>query len=107
LPLIQSAGGKFDLDATIAGTTHHPKLVGRAHVRDGVVRPAGREEVLENVYADLHFDESHVSLDSLTARQGKTGRVWSKGGAELNAFKVNRYAFDLRMRDFASSQEGL
>ena len=58
--IIQSARGRFDLAATLAGTTRHRASTGRAHIRDGVVRPAGREEVLEGVYADLHFDESRI-----------------------------------------------
>jgi hypothetical protein len=107
LPVFQSARGRFDLDASVNGTTHHPRLAGRAHVRDGTVRPAGREEVLQGVYADLHFDEKRLSLDSLTARQGKTGRVWARGGVDLDGSRLKGYAFDLRMRDFASSQEGL
>jgi hypothetical protein len=107
VPLIQSARGRFDLAATMAGTTRHPRLTGRAHIRDGIARPAGREEVLEAVYADLTFDESRIHLDSLSARQGRTGRVWSRGSVELAGFGVKNYAFDLHLRDFASSQEGL
>jgi hypothetical protein len=107
VPLVQSARGRFDLTATVAGTAQHPHVEGRAHIRDGLVRPAGREEILEGVYADLHFDEAGIQLDSLTAHQGRTGRVWSKGVARMNGFTVKDYKFDLRMRDFASSQEGL
>lgn len=107
VPLIQAARGRFDLDASVSGTARHPKLVGSGHIREGTVRPAGREEVLENVYADLHFDQTHVTLDSLLAHQGRTGRVWSKGAIELNGVDYKHYAFDLKMRDFASSQTGL
>ena len=107
VPLIQSAHGGFDLVARITGTTHHPRLAGKAHVRDGVIRPAGREEVLEGVSADLHFDESRVVLDTLSARQGRTGRVWSHGSLAMNGFDPGHYRFDLGLRDFASSQEGL
>jgi len=107
VPLIQSARGRFDLAATLRGTTRHPRIDGRAHIREGVARPAGREEVLENVYADLRFDESRVLLDTLSAQQGRTGRVWSRGAVELNGFALKNYRFDLKMRDFASSQEGL
>ncbi len=107
VPLVQSARGRFDLTAMLAGTTHHPRIDGRAHIRDGLVRPAGREEILEGVYADLRFDESGVQLDSMSAHQGRTGRVWSKGTVRMNGFALRDYRFDLRMRDFASSQEGL
>jgi hypothetical protein len=107
VPLFQTAHGRFDLDATVAGTTRHPRLAGVAHVREGTIRPAGREEILENVYADLHFDESRVTLDSLTARQGRSGRVSSRGAVELTGFALKRYRFDLTMRDFASQQAGL
>ena len=107
LPLIQSARGRFDLDATVEGTTRHPRVAGRAHIRDGVVRPAGREEVLESVYADLRFDESHITLDSLAARQGRLGQVRAKGAVQLKGFDFTTYGFDLDLRNFASSQEGL
>ena len=107
VPLLQSASGRFDLTVRLTGTTRHPRIEGRAHIRDGVARPAGREEVLEALYADLRFDESGVQLDTLSARQGRTGRIWSKGNVRMNGFDLRDYRFDLRMRDFAASQEGL
>lgn len=107
VPLVQTANGRFDLDATIAGTPRVPKVTGVGHVRDGIVRPAGREEILESVYADLHFDESRVTLDSLSARQGRAGRVWARGTVEMDGFEMQRYLFELTLRDFASQQEGL
>lgn len=107
VPIFQTARGRFDLDASVAGTPKHPKLTGSGHVRDGTVRPAGREEILEGVYADLHFDESRITLDTLTARQGRTGRVTSTGVVEMKGLEPGRYRFDLKMRDFAAQQEGL
>lgn len=107
VPLVQTANGRFDLDATIAGTPRVPKVTGVGHVRDGIVRPAGREEILESVYADLHFDESRVTLDSLSARQGRAGQVWARGTVEMDGFEMQRYLFELTLRDFASQQEGL
>lgn len=107
IPMLQSARGRFDLAASVGGTARHPRVAGTAHIRDGTVRPAGREEVIESVYADLRFDESRITLDSLTARQGRTGQVWSRGSVVMNGFDVSWYAFDLRMRDFVSSQGGL
>ena len=107
VPQIQSARGRFDLDATLGGTTKHPRLTGAGHIREGTLRPAGREEVLDNVYADMHFDEARITLDSLTARQGRTGRVDANGDVRLTGLALKDYLFTLRMRDFAASQEGL
>jgi len=107
VPLIQSARGRFDLAATITGTTKRPKLSGLGHIREGTMRPAGREEVVENVYADLHFDEQRITLDTLDARQGRTGRVTGRGHVNMDGFLLENYHFDLAMRDFASSQAGL
>jgi hypothetical protein len=107
VPLIQSARGQFDLDAALSGTARHPKLSGRGHIRSGTVRPAGREEILENVYADLHFDESHIVLDTLSAKQGRTGRVWARGTVDMNGFELKNYRFALTMREFAATQTGL
>ena len=107
VPQIQAARGRFDLDATLGGTTRHPRLTGSGHIRDGTIRPAGREEVLEKVYADMHFDEAAITLDSLTAIQGRTGRVSASGAVRLTGFALKDYLFDLHMREFAATQQGL
>ena len=107
VPIFQSAHGRFDLDVAVAGTSKRPRVTGVGHVRDGLIRPAGREEILEGVYADLHFDETRITLDSLTAKQGRSGRVHGRGGVELLGFGMRRYVFELSLRDFAAHQEGL
>jgi hypothetical protein len=107
VPQLGSASGKFDLSARITGTARHPDLDGAAHVRDGVVRLAARQEVLEGVRADFHINETSITLDSLVARQGQRGRVTGHGVVELDGLTLKRYRFELRMREFAAAEEGL
>ncbi len=107
VPQIQSARGRFELFATVEGTPKKPKLQGTGRIRDGTVRPINREEVLESVYADLHFNEARISLDSLSGRQGRTGTMRSKGEVNLDGFGLQNYRFDLELRDFAASEAGL
>ncbi len=107
LPQLQSARGKFELGADIGGTTRSPRLAGRASIRDGVVRPINRSEVIEGLGAELHFDQSRVTLDTLWARQGRTGRLWSRGTMQLDRGRLQNYRFGLTMRDFAAAEEGL
>lgn len=107
VPQIQSATGRFELFATLEGTPKKPRLQGSGNIREGSMRPINREEVLENVHADLHFDEARISLDSLSGRQGRTGRVTSKGVVNLDGLALRNYRFDLALRDFAASEEGV
>jgi hypothetical protein len=107
VPQIGSASGRFALSAVLAGTARHPKLNGSLQVRNGVVRLAGREEVLEGVHADFRLDESRLTLDSLAARQGTRGRVRGSGALELSGLALRRYRFDLALRDFAAVESGL
>ncbi|MBI5168884.1 MAG: translocation/assembly module TamB domain-containing protein [Candidatus Eisenbacteria bacterium] len=107
VPIVQSARGRFDLTASVTGTPKRPKLLGNGHIRSGIVRPAGREEIVEDVYADLHFDEERITLDTLSARQGRTGRVSGHGFVNMDGLLMRNYHFDLALRDFASSQQGL
>jgi autotransporter translocation and assembly factor TamB len=107
VPQLESARGRFDLAAEISGTAHAPHVSGKCHIRDGVVRPANRSEVIEGLSADLHFDQSRISLDTLSARQGRTGRLWSSGAVLLDRGHLKSYRFGLAMRDFAASEEGL
>ena len=107
VPQIGWSRGRFDLNATMTGTAQHPKLAGTLSVREGAVRLAEREEVLEDLSADLHFSETRLTLDSLRARQGKDGRVTGRGGIDLKGLVVSGYRFDLALRNFTAKEEGL
>ncbi len=107
VPQVQSADGRFELSATVGGTTRRPQIDGVARVRDGLLRPINREELVQGLYADLTFDESGVRLDTLSARQGRDGRLWSKGTVTLNGLELVGYRFDLAMRDFTAREAGL
>jgi hypothetical protein len=107
VPQLQSARGRFELAAEISGTTRAPRLVGRGRIRDGLVRPINRGEVIEGLGADLHFDESRLVLDTLWARQGRTGRLSSSGEVRLDGLRLRSYRFPVAVREFASAEEGL
>ena len=107
VPQLQSAHGSFQMSAQISGTTKVPLLAGRGRIRDGVVRPINRSEVIEGLGADLHFDQSQLLLDTLWARQGRTGRMSAHGVVNLDGTQLRNYRFGLTMRDFAAAEEGL
>ncbi len=107
VPQLQSARGRFELAAEIGGSARAPRLTGRGRIRDGLVRPANRSEVIEGLGADLHFDQDRIVLDTLWARQGRTGRLWSSGEVRLDGGRLQSYRFPLVLRDFAAAEEGL
>jgi len=107
VPQIGWSQGKFDLDARVTGTPQHPRLLGSFSVGDGSVRLAGREEMLVHVAARMHFDEARVTLDTLTAHQGKEGLVRAHGAIDLKGLGVSGYRFDLALRNFSATETGL
>ena len=107
VPQFGSAAGKFELHATVSGTPKHPDLNGTLAIRDGELRMAGREETLDHVGARFTLDESRITLDSLSARQGEHGRVSAHGAVELGATGFKSYAFDVDLRDFTALETGL
>ena len=107
VPPLGWARGRFALEARVAGTARSPRLSGTTRIRDGAIRMAGREEVLDKLSADFHFDEARVTLDSLRARQGQEGTVFGKGVVELDGLALKGYRFDLQLRQFTAVEEGL
>jgi hypothetical protein len=107
VPQIGWARGRFDLSARVGGTARSPQLAGTTTVRDGAIRLAGREEILDRIAADFHFDQSRVTLDSLRGRQGQEGSVRGKGVVELSGLGLKGYRFDLQLRQFTAVEEGL
>jgi hypothetical protein len=110
VPQVGSASGRLDVDARLAGTPRHPDLSGHALVREGKVRMAGRDEVIEGVSADLTLDENRITLDSLSGRQiarkGTIGRVTASGAINLNGLALKGYEFTVDMRDFTAIEAG-
>jgi hypothetical protein len=102
-----SAAGKFELSAKVEGTPKRPELVGDLRVSNGQFRMAGREETLEDVSAVFRLDETRITLDSLTARQGQRGRAQAKGAVELAGAGIKSYEFDVHLREFTSVETGL
>jgi len=107
VPQVGYADGHFDIEATLDGTTRHPIIQGTARVRDGRVRLAAREEILESLAATFRIQSSGVILDSLTARQGTHGRVRASGHVDLDGFALKGYQFNLALRDCAAGESGI
>mgnify|MGYP001564006611 CR=1 FL=1 len=106
VPQIAGARGRFDLHATLAGTPRHPDLAGTARARDGQMLITGREELLEDIHADFHFDQAHMTMDTLFARSGARGTVRGRGVIDLEGMRLKEYSFDLAMRDFTTAETG-
>ena len=87
----------------------HPDEVGHAlnTARLAALGLENAELRVGEVFADLHFDEERITLDTLSASQGRTGHVNGRGIVNMDGFLLRNYHFDLALRDFASSQQGL
>ena len=107
VPQLQSAHGRFQLRAQLGGTPRAVQLSGTGQIRDGVVRPINRSEVFQNLNADLHFDEKQITLDTLYASQGRTGRATADGRVQLKSGRLEGYRFNVSLRDVAAAEEGL
>jgi hypothetical protein len=68
--------------------------------------PAGREEVLEDVYANLHFGRSRITLDTLYARQGRRGRITGRGVIDLEGNALKSYRLEMALREFTIHEAG-
>src|SRR5262249_9084119 len=107
VPQLQSARGRFQLRAQLDGTPRAIQLSGTGQIRNGVVRPINRDEVFQNLNADLHFDENQITLDTLWANQGQAGRVNANGNVQLQHGRLDNYRFAVSLRDVAAAEEGL
>src|SRR5439155_22208716 len=90
LPQIAAASGRADLNVHITGTPKHPYAAGTLLVRNGIVRPANREEVLTAVSGSVSLAGDELRVVSFEARQRKRGHVAVKPGgvAHLKNFHI-------------------
>ena len=107
LPQLASASGSLEADATIHGTPLKPDLDGHGRITGGSLRLAGRDELLDHMAGSFRLNQSTLTLDSLTARQGEVGRLRESGTVKMERLVPSGYHIDLELSDFTASDPGL
>ncbi len=79
VPEFASSAGKLNVTGDLHGTLAKPVLAGALRLVDGVLRIAGRDEVLEGVEVDAGFDQHRVTATRIAAREGKRGKLTGTG----------------------------
>jgi hypothetical protein len=89
------------------GYSKHPNLAGSIFVRDGVIRPASREEVLTGVTGTIRLDGPNLTLANFEARQGKQGRITiAKGSGHIRNLRITDYTLDMAVNHFTAFSSG-
>lgn len=83
-PLATDTGlsGTADIDVSLGGTLDAPRPRGRVRVQEGTVRLRTLAQALTAVEGALVFDDTHVTLETVSASFGG-GRIDLSGGAGL------------------------
>lgn len=95
-----SLDGRLDLDMTIGGTRSDPRLIGTARIADGIYANAAAGTVLRNIEASLSGDPDRIRLQSLTATDGREGRLTASGSAILGGSGKARYDGEVTLQRF-------
>lgn len=83
LPVGLTLRGDADLDVRATGNPLSPAMAGRAAVSSGRLRDSSNGIALQDIALKLHFDNDAIVLDSLSARDGKRGKMAAKGRLTL------------------------
>ena len=105
-----TAEGEFHLEASVAGPTTAPELLGTGTIRDGSFRIEGFPHALTEVDGSVTFDRRALRIAGLNGRMA-SGEVAVSGsvlidGAELGASEVRVQLTDARLRypaDFSAT----
>ena len=105
-----TAEGEFHLEASVAGPTTAPEVLGTGTIRDGSFRIEGFPHALSEVDGSVTFDRRALRIAGLNGRMA-SGEVAVSGsvlidGAELGASEVRVQLTDARLRypaDFSAT----
>jgi len=97
VPEFAASAGKLNVTADLSGTPGRPVVTGSLHLKDGILRVAGRDEVLEGLEVDASFDEHRVNVTRIAAQEGKKGRLTGTGWWQ-SAEKKRYGDFEFRLR---------
>lgn len=107
---VASSAGKFSVMAGVSGTPRAPAIQGSVKLKDGIVRLAGREEVVNKIQLEGAFDQNQLTITSMTGAQGAKGKLtgsgtWQWGGLGGKAIPIEagppgKYAFKVNASNF-------
>ncbi|HEY2924001.1 MAG TPA: translocation/assembly module TamB domain-containing protein [Candidatus Eisenbacteria bacterium] len=104
VPEFASSAGKLNVSADLQGTPARPILTGSLRLTDGILRIAGRDEVLEGLEVDASFDQHRVNVTRIAAREGKRGRLTGTGWWQTAEGKRwGDYEFRLHATEFTAT----
>lgn len=83
LPPDLTAGGPFDVEAVLGGGLSTPTASGTAQWRGGRLAEKSSGIALRDIDARATFSEDRVTLERLTARDGRRGRLAAEGRLTL------------------------
>ena len=93
-------GGNVRLNASVGGTLGDPQITGHAQVSNGRMDDYASGLVLTNLQADVAMDTRRITLNSLSAKDEKSGTVDGSGTISLERaggsnLKLNMHKFRL------------
>lgn len=107
---VASSTGKISVMAGVSGTARTPTVQGTVRLKDGIVRLAGREEVVSKIQIEGSFDQNQLTITSMTGAQGAKGKLtgsgsWQWGGLSGKAIPVaagppGKYQFKVNASNF-------
>jgi autotransporter translocation and assembly factor TamB len=107
---VASSAGKLSVMAGVSGTVRAPEIQGTVRLKDGMVRLAGREEVVNRIQLEGSFDQNQLTITSMTGAQGTKGKLtgsgtWQWGGLAGRAIPVaagppGKYQFKVNASNF-------
>ncbi len=104
VPEFASSAGKLNVTADLRGTFAKPVLTGALRLVDGVLRIAGRDEVLEGLEVNASFDQHRVTATRIAAREGKRGKLTGAGWWQTSEGKHwGDFEFRLHATEFTAT----
>ncbi len=89
-----TSSGQLDLNTVIAGTLSTPRVVGTAHLKNGLLTHPGIPTGIFDAEGTFKFTANQVSIDEFSART-TYGRVHAEGGVFLEGFRPTRWQVNI------------
>ena len=104
VPELAASAGKLNVIADVEGTPSRPVIKGSLKLVEGILRVAGRDEVVDGLEVDATFDEHRINVTRILGREGKRGRLSGSGYWQTaEGRRWGDYEFHLHATEFTAT----